>query len=153
MVILNTDIHIGCSRVPTISLTVFSKACWQHGQYILLILALGSSILLALYPTANPLRISELSYHRAEFIAFRSSIHCLVCLTCVKQNWPIIILRSESGGRYSKSTKTITGSPFSRSAQSLSFDRAPFKSKPTRSALWSLGITQMESLFAGYLFG
>ena len=57
-------------------------------------------------------------------------------LTCVKSNWPINNLRSESEHRYSNHTRTIAGSPLSRLPPSYS--RA------------NLGITHTESLFAGY---
>ena len=41
-------------------------------------------------------------------------------LTCVKLNWPISNLRSESGRKYSNRTRTIAGSPLSRAPPSYS---------------------------------
>ena len=57
-------------------------------------------------------------------------------LTCVKSNWPISNLRSESERKYSNRTRTIAGAPLSRPPPSYS--KA------------NLGITRTESLFAGY---
>ena len=57
-------------------------------------------------------------------------------LTCVKSNWPISNLRSESEHKYSNRTRTIAGSPLSR----------PPPSYPKA----NLGITHTVSLFAGH---
>ena len=58
-------------------------------------------------------------------------------LTCVKWNWPISNLHSESEHKYSNCTRTIAGSPVSRPPPSYS--KA------------NLEITHTESLFAGCL--
>ena len=48
-------------------------------------------------------------------------------LTCVKSNWPISNLHSESEHKYSNCTRTIAGSPSLTCP--LAFDRVPFESK------------------------
>ena len=65
-----------------------------------------------------------------------SNMSGLSYLTCVKLNWPISNLRSESERKYSNRTRTIAGSPLSRPLPSYS--KA------------NLGITHTESLLAGY---
>ena len=60
-------------------------------------------------------------------------------LTCVKSNWPISNIRSESECKYSNHTRTIAGSPHSR----------PPPHPPSYSKA-NLTMSHTESLFAGY---
>lgn len=76
MMLLNSDIHIWCSQVQWFHYSknwkgkAFSKACWQHNQSTLLILALGSFCSTIFWHYLIPPQ-SQLSYDKAEFIAFR----------------------------------------------------------------------------------